>query len=392
MKNIFYRITVIIAVTTVIICGIYVPANAEGVPGTSANAAVVIEQKSGRVLYNHNADSELPMASTTKIMTALVALKYGNLEDVIEVSEAASMVEGSSMYLEKGEKISLENLIYGLMLLSGNDAAVAIAESVGGSVERFVEMMNETAANIGLEHTHFDNPNGLPSDTHYTTALELAKITKYAMDIPKFCEIAATKTKSVPWEGKEYNREMKNHNKLLGTLDGCVGVKTGFTKKAGRCLVSAVTRDEMTLICVTLGDPNDWADHTGLHNAMFEQYHQTELTSTEQVIDKIVVAGGLLGYTGVSPDKAYTFPVSDSDEINVDTELNQEMNFPIKTGDSVGRGTVTVNGEKYGEFNLVANSDIDLVMPDKTNFWSKLGHNTSYIFGYWLGLMKHNDE
>lgn len=386
MKNLINKLTAVIT-ALVLICGSAMPAAAEEVSiSTSAKAAVVIEQKSGRVLYNQNADWELPMASTTKIMTAVVALKYGNLDDVIEVSEAASMVEGSSMYLEKGEKITLENLVYGLMLVSGNDAAVAIAENVGGSVERFVEMMNETAADLGLEHTHFDNANGLPSDTHYTTALELAKITKYAMDIPKFCEIVGTKTKSVPWDGHEYNRELTNHNKLLGTLDGCVGVKTGYTQAAGRCLVSAVTRDDMTLICVTLGDPNDWVDHTNLMNAMFEKYTQTELTHTDEVIDKIVVAGGLLGYTGVSPDKTYVFPVGESDDVRVDTSISENITFPVKVGDSVGSGIVLVNGEKYGEFNLIANSDIDLVMPSKENFWKKIKHNASYIFNYWLRL------
>lgn len=358
-------------------------------PTTSAKSAVVIDKESGRVLYNQNGDWELPMASTTKIMTALVAIKYGDLNAEVEVSETAAAVEGSSMYLEKGERITLENLVYGLMIVSGNDAAVSIAENVGGSVERFVEMMNETAVNdIGLTHTHFDNPNGLPSDTHYTTALELAKITKYAMSDPKFCEIVSTKTKSVPWSGHEYNRELTNHNKLLGTLDGCVGVKTGYTKAAGRCLVSAVTRDGMTLICVTLDDPNDWADHTSLQNEMFKQYTPTELTTTDKVIDKVVVAGGLLGYTGVSADKAYTFPTCDGDDIKVDTSLSEDLTFPIKTGDSVGKGTVTVNGEKYGEFNLIACDDIDLVMPGKEKFFEKLKHNAGYIFSYWLKKFK----
>lgn len=390
MKNMFYRITALISAVLIIFDFGIIPVSAEGdVPGTSAQAAVVIEQQSGRVLYSHGADWELPMASTTKIMTALVALKCAeNFEDVVEVSETAASVEGSSMYLEKGEKITIENLLYGLMLLSGNDAAVAIAEKIGGSTERFVEMMNETAAELGLMHTHFDNPNGLPSDTHYTTALELAKITKAAMDIPKFCEIVSTKTKNIPWEGKEYDRTMTNHNKLLGSLEGCVGVKTGFTKAAGRCLVSAVTRNDMTLICVTLNDPNDWTDHTSLQNAMFEKYRKSELTSTEEVIDKIVVAGGLLGYTGVSPDKTYEFPVCDSDDVKIDTNINSDMKFPVKAGDSVGSGTVYVNNEKYGEFSLVANSDINLASHKKGKFWGELKQNVSYVFGYWMGIIK----
>lgn len=392
MSRLYRRrvIRTIIFTVSILIVFMSEPAYAEGEQlSTFAKAAVVIDKASGRVLYNHNGDWELPMASTTKIMTGYVAVKYGTLSDIIEVSETAAAVEGSSMYLEKGEKISLENLIKGLMIVSGNDAAVAIAENVGGSVERFVEMMNETAANdMGLKHTHFDNPNGLPSDTHYTTALELAEITRYAMDDPKFCEIVSTKSISIPWDGHEYNRELKNHNKLLGTLDGCIGVKTGYTQAAGRCLVSAVKRGDMTLICVTLSDPNDWADHTSLQNAMFEKYKPNELTTTDKVIDKIVVAGGLLGYTGVSADKAYTFPTCSEDDIKVDTGINENLKFPIKAGDVVGHGMVTVNGEKYGEFNLTAGDDIDLVMPGKENFWGRLKQNMDYIFGYWLKKVK----
>lgn len=354
----------------------------------SAQAAAVIEMQSGRVLYNKNADWELPMASTTKIMTAYVAVKYGNLEDVAEVSENAAGVEGSSIYLEKGEYITLENLLYGLMLESGNDAAVAVAEQVGGSVERFVEMMNETAADMGLTQTHFDNPNGLPSDTHYTTARELAVITKYALAEPKFAEIVATAKKSIPWEGREYNRELGNHNKLLSMLEGCIGVKTGYTQKAGRCLVSAVNREGMTLICVTLNDPNDWNDHISLHNEMFEKYKNTELISTNQIVDKVVAGFGLLGYCGVSPDKTYIFPVCDEDKITTDTNISADLNFPIKTGDVVGEGTVTVNGENYGSFNLIANSDINLKPLTKGNAWNDFKSNLGYVFSFWLGIVK----
>ncbi len=355
---------------------------------TSAQAVVVIERQSGRVLYNKNGDMELPMASTTKIMTAYIAIKYGNLGDIVEVSENAASVEGSSMYLEKGEHITLENMLYGLMLLSGNDAAVAIAEAVGGSVERFVEMMNETAADMGLTHTHFDNPNGLPSDTHYTTASELAVITKEALSEPKFAEIAATMTKSIPWEGKEYNREMTNHNKLLTTLDGCVGVKTGYTTAAGRCLVSAVTRNGMTLICVTLNDPNDWDDHTNLHNEMFEKYSLTDIVSEESVVDKITAAGGLFGYAGVSPDKTYTFPVSEEDVIEVKTDINDDLSFPVKAGDIVGSGAVVVNDETYGNFNLMSCGDIDLVKLSKETFTADIKNNVRYVFSYWLKLFR----
>ncbi len=353
--------------------------------GDSAKASVVIEKNSGRVLYAKNQDWELPMASTTKIMTGYLTVKYGNMQDVVEVSENAAGVEGSSMYLEKGEHITMENLLYGLMLQSGNDAAVAIAEAIGGGTDRFVEMMNETAVNdLGLSHTHFDNPNGLPSDTHYTTALELAKITAEALKDPTFARVVATKNMTVPWEGKDYNREMTNHNKLLGVLEGCKGVKTGYTNAAGRCLVTAVERNGMELICVTLNDSNDWDDHTNLQNEMFSKYHIEDLTSTDKVIDKLTIAGGVLGYSGLSPDKTYTFPVCDDDKIEITTEVNKDIELPIAAGTVAGTGKLTVNGENYGTFNLVTTDDIDLVKPAKGSLFKDLKNNAESVFTYWL--------
>lgn len=355
-----------------------------------AKAAVVIEQNSGRVLYAKNPDWELPMASTTKIMTGYLTVKYGTLSDVVEVSENASGVEGSGIYLGKGEHITMENLLYGLMLQSGNDAAVAIAEAVGGGVGRFVEMMNETATNdMCLTHTHFDNPNGLPSDTHYTTALDLARITAEALKNPTFAQVVATKEKSIPWEGREYNRVLINHNKLLGVLDGCIGVKTGYTDAAGRCLVSAVCRNGMTLICVTLNDPNDWEDHTNLHNEMFEKYRIEEITSTESVVDKVEIGLGILGSSNLRPAKSYSFPVCDDDKIEIKTQMNEDISLPLKAGDATGFGTVTVNGEEYGKFELIAESDIDLMKPSKDSFFGPLKYDIKTLFNRWLDFAKN---
>lgn len=379
----------ITAVLAAAVAAVFAAAPAAFAYADTAAGACVVNAVTGEIVFERDSGTRLPMASTTKIMTAAVALKYGNLSDVIEVSATAAGVEGSSMYLECGEKITLENLLYGLMLLSGNDAAVAIAEHIGGGVDGFVELMNKTASELGLSHTHFDNPNGLPSDTHYTTALELAKITRYAMSMPEFVQIVSTKSKTIPWEGKGYDRSMTNHNKLLGSLEGCIGVKTGFTKAAGRCLVSAVNRNDMTLICVTLNDPNDWADHASLQNSMFQKYSQNVLTSTEMIIDKISVAGGMLGYAGVSPNKTYTFPVCENDSVSVDTNVDSEnMKFPIKSGDVVGTGTVTVNGENYGNFELLANSDIDLARPSKGSFWNDMKNDIVYVFQYWLSMFR----
>ena len=230
----------------------------------SAKSAVLIDASSGRVLYEHNANEQMPMASTTKIMTGLLACESKKLGNTVTVSPFASGTEGSSLWLSIGEKQSLENLTYGLLLKSGNDAAVAIAEYIGGSVDAFSSLMNEKAKKAGAKNTSFKNPHGLDADGHYTTAYDLSLISREALKNKMFAKIVSTKNYTIPWEGNEWDRTLKNHNKLLWMYDGCNGVKTGFTKKSGRCLVSSAEKDGMQLICVTLNDPDDWNDHKAL--------------------------------------------------------------------------------------------------------------------------------
>ena len=251
----------------------------------SARAAVVIDADTGETLFEQNADSRLPMASTTKIMTALVALGEGDLDRVYTVKPEYAAVEGSSMYLQAGERLSLQDTLYGLMLASGNDAAVAIAGECGG-MTAFVGKMNAKAAELGLTDTHFDNPNGLPSDTHYTTAHELAKITAAALKDPVFRQIVSTKSCTVS------GHALSNHNRLLSMYDGAIGVKTGFTRAAGRCLVSAADRNGRTIIAVTLNDPNDWNDHMEMLDAGFAQYSEVTLHKAGDTIANARVFGG----------------------------------------------------------------------------------------------------
>ena len=251
----------------------------------SAAGAVVIDADTGETLFEQNAAARLPMASTTKIMTALVALGEGDLDRVYTVKPEYAAVEGSSMYLQAGERLSLRDTLYGLMLASGNDAAVAIAGECGG-MSTFVGKMNAKAAELGLTDTHFDNPNGLPSDTHYTTAHELAKITAAALKDPVFRQIVATKSCTVS------GHTLTNHNRLLSMYDGAIGVKTGFTRAAGRCLVSAAERNGRTLIAVTLGDPNDWNDHMEMLDAGFAQYSEVTLHTAGETIANARVFGG----------------------------------------------------------------------------------------------------
>jgi len=233
---------------------------------TSAVSAILVDAGSGEVLYEQNADQKMLIASTTKIMTALVAIREGTLSDTVTVSKAAAYTEGSAMYLAAGERLTLETLLYGLMLCSGNDAAVAVAEHVGGSVEDFVAMMNETAGELGLNSTSFANPNGLDHENHYSTARDMAILAGEAMKNATFRRIVSTKSVSIG------GRSMTNHNKLLSAVDGCIGLKTGYTRAAGRTLVSCAERGGHRLIAVTLQDGNDWADHRALFDYGFSAY------------------------------------------------------------------------------------------------------------------------
>ena len=227
----------------------------------SAAAAVLMDADSGRLLYEKNGEKRMLIASTTKLMTALVALEQGGLQQEITVT-GGHMAEGSSMYLRPGEKLTLETLLYGLLLSSGNDAALAVTECMGGAVP-FVARMNEKAAELGMENTHFANPNGLDDEAHYSTAEDMAKLAAAAMDDPVLRRVASTRTARIG------GRTLTNHNKLLSRVEGCVGLKTGYTRAAGRTLVSCAERDEVRLVAVTLQDGDDWNDHASLYEQGF---------------------------------------------------------------------------------------------------------------------------
>ena len=223
----------------------------------SAAAAVLMDADSGRLLYDKNGEKRMLIASTTKLMTALVALEQGGLQQEITVT-GGHMAEGSSMYLRPGEKLTLETLLYGLLLSSGNDAALALTECAGGAAP-FVERMNEKAAALGMRNSHFANPNGLDDEAHYSTAYDMALLGCAAVNEPTLRRMASTRTAVIG------GRTLTNHNKLLSRLDGCVGLKTGYTKAAGRTLVSCAEKDGRRLVAVTLRDGDDWNDHEALY-------------------------------------------------------------------------------------------------------------------------------
>lgn len=235
----------------------------DAAPSVSARSAILIEASTGTVMYEKNPDERLLIASTTKLMTALVALENASLSEVVEVAPECEGVEGSSMYLKAGDKLTMRELLYGLMLESGNDAAVAVACHISGGVEGFVKLMNQRAQSLGLENTHFANPHGLNAEGHYSSARDLAKIMAEGMKNPLFAEIATTKT--ITFGARTYT----NHNKLMWSYEGMEAGKTGFTKKAGRTLVTCACRDGLRLICVTLNDGDDWNDHAALYDMAF---------------------------------------------------------------------------------------------------------------------------
>ena len=339
----------------------------------SARSAVLIDSKGGRVLYEHNAYEKLPMASTTKIMTGLLACESGKLAEKVRTSAFASGTEGSSLWLKPGEIQTLEDLTYGLMLKSGNDAAVSIAEYLGGNIDSFSLMMTKRAKDIGAVNTEFKNPHGLDAEGHYTTAYDLAIIAAEAMKNETFRKIVATKNYSVPIEGEDWDRALKNHNKLLWRYDGCNGIKTGYTKKCGRCLVSSAQRDGKELICVTLNAPDDWNDHEELLNYGFNNFNLKVIAKKDERITEIIY-DKYNRKVGIICKDDVNVLVDDDDEIEVKTQIGK-IKAPKKKGSPVGEMYVLCNGEKVLETELVTESDIK-----KLPFWKKIYLDIKNIF------------
>lgn len=309
---------------------------APAAPSIHAQAAAVIDVTSGRLLYSLQGDDELPIASLTKIMTAIVAIEHGKLSDTVTVGKNAYGKEGSSLYLHLGEEMSLENMLYGLMLRSGNDAATAIAEHVGGSEEGFVYLMNEKAKLLGLTHTHFQNPHGLDAEGHYSSANDLAKLTSYALKNPHFKEIVRTPSKTAPNPNDPWDYKWLNKNKMLRFYDGADGVKTGYTKTARRCLVSSATRKGQQIAVVTLNDGDDWNDHRKLLDYGFANFPLTTLIGKGQEIENSLVTGAEFKYA-LAPEEV--------DQIERRLKLVE-----ARTGSFGYRGRISVRlkGEEIG--------------------------------------------
>lgn len=280
-----------------------------GIAQADAAAAVVIEAETGRVLYAMNETQRLPMASTTKIMTALLALENASLDDIVTAGENAFGVPGTSIYLQKGESLTMQQMLYGLMLASGNDAAVAIAEHVAGSLDAFCDRMNARAQLLGCENTHFATPHGLPAEQHYTTAYDLALIAREAMRNEDFRRIVSTQRATIPWQGHDYDRVLTNKNRLLSTYTGALGIKTGYTRAAGRCLAFAAERDGMTLIGAVLNCPDWFAQSAALLDQTFEKYEMYQALSAQEIVADLAVTNGVADMVRVILHKPLAAPV-----------------------------------------------------------------------------------
>lgn len=324
--------------------------------GLSAVSAVVIEAETGTVLYSKNMSEQRAMASTTKIMTAILTIEAGDLDREFTVDSLAIMVEGTSMGLREGDRVSRRDLLYGIMLPSGNDAANAAAVSVSGSVPAFVNKMNEKAGALGLNNTHFANPSGLDASGHYTTAYDLAMLTAYAMKNELFREIACCKSMELEYGNPPYKRTLYNSNKMLTRYDGAVGVKPGFTDNARRCLVSAAERDGTTLIAVTLNASDDWNDHTKMLNYGFTQVSAYPLETGCSA--KVAVAGTGESVGVYADNAALSLTAVQRQRLERKVLLPRMVYGAVSKGQKLGTIEYLLDGKIVKSVNLYADSDV----------------------------------
>lgn len=334
--------------------GIFIPTNnAEAFGGVSARNAVLMDQNTGRILYGKAMHDPERIASITKIMTAILAVESGKMQNTVTVSSRAVRTEGSSIYLKPGQKIKLEDMVYGLMLRSGNDAANAIAESVGGSIEGFVYMMNEKAKEIGMSHTYFSNPSGLDEagKEHYSSAYDMALLTRYAMQNPLYAKIAGTKVHRAPNTAESWDYVWKNKNKLLTFMyKYSTGGKTGFTKKARRTLVSTASKSGMDLIVVTLNDGQDWQDHIALFEYGFKNYPLTKVINKGGVRE--VKHKQYKGHVYVKNEFYYPLNKDERKQVTVTFEMKKPIKKHFEDQEIVGKAFIELEGEQIGARNI----------------------------------------
>lgn len=332
----------------------------------SAESGILYDPLTERILWSRNEHEKMPMASTTKIMTALVAMSLYEPESVVEIQPEWTGIEGSSMYLKPGEQLSVYDLLCGTLLMSGNDAATALAGILTGNTEDFVELMNRKARRLCMEDTSYENPSGLDGEHHYSTAYDMAVLASEAMKYDDFREIVSSRSISTA------GRTMSNHNKLLGMYDGACGIKTGYTKKAGRCLVSAAERQGRMLVAVTLSAPDDWNDHMALYDQAFESMTQTPVLESGDMGEVYVATGGNSS-CGIYVQQSYSallFP-GDEQKVSVSIEGPRIVYPPVYSGEKYGEAVVRLNGQEIFRTDVYFESDVALPQREK-GFFEKI--------------------
>jgi serine-type D-Ala-D-Ala carboxypeptidase (penicillin-binding protein 5/6) len=358
----------------------------QAAPSVSAQRAILMDGETGRVLFEKDAHSTSRIASITKIMTAVLAIESGKMDEKVTVSPNAEGTEGSSLYLKAGEKIKLEDLVYGLMLRSGNDSAVAIAEAVGGSLEGFVHLMNQKAAEIGMKNSHFSNPHGLDDhEDHYSTAYDMALLTKYAMENEHYKKISGTKVHTAPNPEEKWDRKWKNKNRMVTELyKHSTGGKTGYTKRAKRTLVSTASKDGENLIAVTLNAPDDWNDHIGMFEYGFEQFDYK--TVLEDGIIKKFDDEFYKGRVYVKRDVIMSLKDEEDQLVRIEYKMikpQQEWRNKEKIPDVVGKAVIYLDDKEVDSLPVFFKREKE---PQEEKSWWKFW---AYSFEAFLGVSQH---
>ncbi len=342
---------------------LFTPCTASAV---SAQQAIVMDGQTGQVLYEKSPDRQALIASTTKIMTALIVCEQCNVLDRMEIPKEAVGIEGSSMYLREGEVLTVQELLYGLMLQSGNDAAVALAIYCGGTVSDFAELMNDKAHRLGMENTHFVNPHGLDAPDHYSTARDMAVLAAYAMNNPIFARTVSAKTVTV---GQRY---LRNHNKLLWQVEGADGVKTGFTKAAGRILVSSAVRQGRRLIAVTINAPDDWNDHKKLLEQGFSEYTPQTLVQQGEVLGTLEIAGGEAGKVSVLAAEDFVYCLRKNENWRLELPAPGFVYAPVVQGQDAGYAHIFVEGKAVGKIPLTYADTVEMESVPVLPWWKRI--------------------
>lgn len=330
---------------------------------TNASCAILMDAESGRILYSQNIHEKRLIASITKLMTALVAVENcRDLKEEVTIKPEWLGIEGSSIYLKANEVITMEALLFGLLLQSGNDAAMAIACHVANDAESFAQLMNQKAGQLGMKHSHFANPSGLNAEDHYSTAYDMALLAKACLDNDAVSEICATRNITIG------SRTFVNHNKLLFRCEGCVGMKTGYTELAGRTLVSAVTRNGQTLICVTLNDRDDWDDHEKLYDYGFGEFPTQTLCENGQFFGSAKVTGSLLPAVSVVADQTVRYPVGEDEVLEMTVGEYPILAAPVRAGTAVSCVIWSLNGQPVARANILTATDVLCSMIPQNHF------------------------